>query len=190
MGTQVMISLIVARSDNFAIGCDNRLPWNVPSDLRRFKKITTGHPIVMGRNTYDSIGQPLPNRTNIVVSRDADIQTMPRYRDQDICVFDNLDEALAFAEKVALSSGKDELMIIGGAEIFDAIVNRANRVYLTEIHTNVADGDTFFRHAFGEEKWNLNERVRVREPDDEFESTFSIWDRDVQSKTQRSRRAA
>jgi dihydrofolate reductase len=123
-----MITLIVAVSDNDVIGRDNALPWHLPEDLKRFKRLTMGKPIVMGRKTFESIGKPLPGRQNIVVTRDAN------YRRDGITVVHGVDEA------VKAAADAPEIMIIGGADLFRLFLPRATRVHLTRVHTNV-EGD-------------------------------------------------
>lgn len=124
-----IVSLIVAASDNDVIGVNNQLPWHLPKDLAYFKKITTGSSIIMGRKTYESIGKALPNRQNIVVTRQTSYQLT------DAIVTDNLQGAIDIAES-------DEVFIIGGAEIFRQSLAIANRLYLNRIKTEV-EGDTF-----------------------------------------------
>ncbi|RZA04168.1 MAG: dihydrofolate reductase [Proteobacteria bacterium] len=129
-----MLSMIVAMSDNRVIGIENRLPWNIPEDLKRFKKITSGHPIVMGRKTFESIGRPLPNRTNIVVTRNKD------YRAEGVAVCGSLGEALEWAARAA---GSEEIFVIGGGELFKEALPKADRIYLTEVKWPY-EGDAFF----------------------------------------------
>ena len=124
------ISLICAVSQNGVIGRDNRLPWHLPADLAHFKRLTTGHHILMGRKTYESIGKPLPNRTNIVITRQADFQA------GGCLVANSLEEALG------LCVNNEELFIIGGAEIYRQALPIANKIYLTYIRHNF-EGDTF-----------------------------------------------
>lgn len=125
------ISIIVAMSENRVIGVDNRLPWHLPADLQHFKSITLGKPIVMGRKTYESIGRPLPGRTNIVVTRDPD------FRPDQVVVADSLQAALDAA------AGADEVMVIGGASLYAQMLPKASRLYLTVVH-QVIEGDAFF----------------------------------------------
>jgi dihydrofolate reductase len=120
-----MITLVVAVADSGVIGRDNALPWHLPDDLRRFKQVTLGKPVVMGRKTYESIGRPLPGRHNIVVTRD------PNYRRDGVTVVGGPAEAEQAAGDV------DELVVIGGAELFRAFVPRAGRVHLTRVHADV-----------------------------------------------------
>jgi dihydrofolate reductase len=128
------LSVIVAAAENGVIGRNNALPWHLPEDLRYFKRVTMGKPIVMGRKTYESIGRPLPGRTNIVITR------QPDYAAEGVKVVASLDEALALAQDIALIDGASELMVIGGAEIYRAAIARAKRLYLTEVHASV-EGD-------------------------------------------------
>ncbi len=125
------ISLIVAVADNGVIGKQNGLPWRLPEDLRRFKALTLGKPIVMGRKTFESIGKPLPGRTNIVVTRQAEL-ALPG------CVVTG-----SLAAAVAAAGAAEEIMIIGGADIYRQALPLAQRVYLTEVHGAV-DGDAGF----------------------------------------------
>ncbi|MEO6508426.1 MAG: dihydrofolate reductase [Patescibacteria group bacterium] len=128
------LSLIVGISENNVIGKDNKLPWHLSVDLKRFKRLTTGHSIIMGRKTYDSIGRPLPNRTNIVITRD------PNYGVEGVMVAHSLDEAVKIAQK---SPGSDEVFVIGGAQIFQEALKIADKLYLTIIHKQI-EGDVYF----------------------------------------------
>src|SRR5690242_6914236 len=110
------ISLVVAMSENRVIGVDNHLPWHIPEDLKRFKKITSGHPIIMGRKTFESIGKPLPNRTNIIISRNKD------YRAEGTITCHSLADAIHWASQ---APGNEEIFIIGGGEIFQQALPRA-----------------------------------------------------------------
>ena len=125
------LTLIVAVADNGVIGRQNELPWRLPEDLKRFKALTMGKPIVMGRKTFESIGKPLPGRTNIVITRQAGL-SLPG------CVLvDSVPAAVAAAGEV------DEVMIIGGGDIYRQALSQANRVQLTEVHAAI-DGDAYF----------------------------------------------
>ena len=123
------ISIIVAMSNNRVIGKDNKMPWHLSDDLKNFKKITTGKTIVMGRLTYDSIGKALPNRKNIVLSRNL--------KDSNVLISTNLKEALNYTKK------NEELFIIGGENLYSQTINIANKLYLTTIDANI-DGDNTF----------------------------------------------
>ena len=126
------ISLIVAMATNRAIGLDNKMPWHLSADLKKFKAITMGSPIVMGRKTYESIGRPLPGRSNIIISRNLD------YQQTDCLVFNDIKTAIAASSKEA-----DEIFIIGGAELYKATLPLADNLYLTLINQDFT-GDTFF----------------------------------------------
>jgi dihydrofolate reductase len=139
------IVLIVAVADNGVIGRENAMPWHLRSDLKRFKALTVGKPVVMGRKTFAAIGKPLPGRTNIVLTRD------PGYRAPGIVVATELDAALAVARGDALRRFAAEIMVIGGAEIYARLISRAARLEITEVHDR-PEGDTFFP-PFRREEW-------------------------------------
>ena len=132
-----LISLIVALDRAGVIGRDGTLPWHLPADLKRFRAITMGKPIIMGRKTYDSIGKPLPGRANIVITRNPDVSI------EGVRVVNSLDEAISLCESIAAIDGVDEAMVIGGAEIYGLAMPRADRLYLTEVHAEV-EGDAWF----------------------------------------------
>lgn len=131
------ISLIVAVAENGVIGRNGALPWHVPSDLKTFRRITMGKPVVMGRKTFTSIGKPLPGRDNIIVTRDASFSASGTDHAASI------DAALDIARRKATERGVDEIMVIGGAEIFALTLPMADRIYLTRIHAR-PDGDVVF----------------------------------------------
>jgi dihydrofolate reductase len=125
-----MITLIAACSENRVIGKDGTLIWHIPEDLKRFKKLTLGNPIVMGRKTYESIGKRLPGRTNIILSRDKNLRI-------DGClVYNKISDILEIFEK-------NNIFVIGGGEIYKQFLDKADRIELTLIHKNF-DGDTYF----------------------------------------------
>ena len=117
---------------NREIGIDNQLPWHLPKDLKHFKEITSGHPIIMGRKTYESIGKPLPNRTNIVISRKKD------WFEEGILIVGSIKEAIKFGQKI-----DEDIFIIGGGNIFEQTMDIADKLEVTEIKTNI-EADTFF----------------------------------------------
>ena len=125
-----MISLIVAASTNNVIGAQGELPWRLSSDLRRFKEITMGKPIVMGRKTYESIGKPLPGRQNIVITRQENYQA------------DGCDVVASPEAAIEAAGDADEIMIIGGSHIYDVFLPLADRIYLTRVQANV-QGDAY-----------------------------------------------
>lgn len=124
------ISIIVAASENDVIGKDNSLIWRLPNDMKHFKQLTTGHAVIMGRRTYESMGRPLPGRKNIVLTRRSD------YAAEGCAVVHSEDEALLEA------AGHDEVFIIGGGELYRRFWSRADKLYLTRVHVNV-EGDTY-----------------------------------------------
>lgn len=131
-------ALIVAMSRNRVIGRNNKLPWHLPGDLRYFKQATMGKPIIMGRKTWDSIGRPLPGRMNVVVTRDPEWQAPA-----GTVKAASLDEALVKAEAQAELDGGEEVMVIGGGQIYAEILPRVDRMYITQVHAEV-DGDAWF----------------------------------------------
>jgi len=146
------IALVVARADNCVIGKGGKLPWHIPADLQFFKRVTLGKPVVMGRKTYDSIGRPLPRRTNIVVTRD------PHWQAEGVMVARDLATAFALAYEEAHRTGSDEISVIGGADIYRQSLGRADRIYLTEIHADFA-GDTLLNLNLGS-SWRESSRER------------------------------
>ena len=133
----VPIALILARADNGVIGRAGGLPWHLSGDLKFFKAQTLGKPVIMGRKTFQSIGRPLPGRPNLVVTRD------PAFRPPGVEVFADLDAALARAQDLAIESGAEEVMVIGGGQIYELTLPLARRIYLTEVHAS-PEGDTSF----------------------------------------------
>ncbi|HUQ29119.1 MAG TPA: dihydrofolate reductase [Usitatibacter sp.] len=145
------ISLVVAVARNGVIGRDNALPWRLAADLAHFKRVTMGHPIVMGRRTHESIGKPLPGRKNIVVTRN------PAFQAPGCAVVGSLDEAWREAD------GADEVCVIGGTTLFEETLPMADLIHLTEVQADV-QGDTFFP-PFDRGEWD--EREVARHPADE-----------------------
>ena len=159
----MLISIIVAVSDNGVIGKDNQLLWRLPDDLKRFKKLTLGHPIIMGRKTFDSIGKPLPGRTSIVVTRDKNFSM------EGIIVVHSVEEALQEAAKLET----EETFVIGGGELYSLTLALADRLYITEVST-IISGDTYFNIP-DRQHWIETERT-VHEADDKHEFAFNFID--------------
>lgn len=158
------IVMVVAVSENGVIGRDGTMPWHLPSDLKRFKSITTGHPIIMGRRTWDTLEQPLPDRHNIVMTRDRTLVAPGATPVHDA------DGALSAA------GDADTIMVIGGGEIYRRFLDRADCVELTRIHTTI-DGDTSFPEL-SRDTWECTQRIE--HPADErhaFSMTFETWER-------------
>ena len=155
--THPAISMIVARSRNHVIGRDNQMPWKISADLQFFKRVTMGHPVIMGRKTWESIGRPLPGRRNIVVSRNQDLQLTGAE------VVHSLDGALNSLSEFS------RVFVIGGEQLFTQAFDKADRLYITEIDLDIEDGDTFFEVP-GEASWKEVERT----PGSEGDITFNF----------------
>jgi len=134
----MLISIIAAIDELRGIGVDGRLPWHLPADLKRFKSLTMGHHLIMGRKTFAAIGKPLPGRTSIVMTRDRNF-TIPDCPSKVCRIVHSLEEAL----EIAKSNGEGEVFVIGGGEIFEQAIKYADRLYLTLVHTK-AKSDVFF----------------------------------------------
>ncbi len=156
------LSLIAALSANNVIGRDNQVPWRLSTDLKRFKALTMGHHLVMGRKTYESVGKPLPGRITVVVTRQSD------WTAAGVTVVHTLDEAIRVAE----AAGESEAFIAGGAEIYAQVMHRADRMYLTRVHAEV-EGDTWFPEFDDVSEWRLTDAERF-EADEKNEYPFSF----------------
>lgn len=154
-----MLSIIVAISENNVIGKDNDLIWHLPRDLKHFKETTIGHYVIQGRKTYESYGKPLPNRTNVIITRDKD------YTAEGCIVVHSLEEAIKKAEN------DTEPFIIGGGKIYEQALPLVDRIYITKIHHSF-DGDTYFPEINMDE-WKLTDK-RDFEPDEKNKYPFSI----------------
>ncbi len=142
------MKILVACDENRVIGKDNSLIWYLPADLKRFKALTTGQVIIMGRKTYDSIGKPLPNRTNIVVTRQKN------YAVQGVEVVHSLEEAILKAKSLR----SDDIFVIGGAEIYQLAMSLADQIVLTKLH-DIFDGDTYFPEI-SEKDWEIIDQIK------------------------------
>lgn len=158
------VSLIVAIADNGVIGRDGGLPWRLSSDLKRFKQITMGHHIVMGRKTYESIGRLLPGRETVIVTRQADFHVA------------GAGIAHSLAEATDLASRDDEIFIIGGSQLYESALPTADRLYLTRVHAQV-DGDVRFPELDLTDWILVEERAVAADERNEFDSSFKIYDR-------------
>lgn len=132
--------MIAAVAENRVIGINNKLPWHLPGDLQYFKSVTMGKPLVMGRKTFESLGKPLPGRPHIIITRDKNYNIDDF---QNCYVVHDLEEVLLAAENLALANACDEIVVIGGAEVYDLMLPKAECLYLTEVHAKV-EGDTYF----------------------------------------------
>lgn len=169
---KVHIAMIVAMAENRVIGRDNQLPWHLPNDLKHFKATTMGKPVVMGRKTYESIGRPLPGRTNIVVTSNRSFSA------DGIKVVYSIDEALALAESVALEEGANEVMVIGGAQLYANLLPKVERLYLTLVHAEV-EGDALFP-ALDFSQWRLLKSESFKgEGDNPLDYSFVVYQQGV-----------
>lgn len=150
MSAEASLAIIVAQSSNRVIGIENRLPWHLPEDLKYFKSVTMGKPIVMGRKTFESIGRPLPGRKNIVITRQSDWQA------DGVAVTHSLDEALAMGRSAAAEASVGEVMVIGGAEIYREALSLAETLYVTEVGAEL-QGDAHFPEIL-DTQWREVER--------------------------------
>ena len=162
----MIVSAIVAASTDNVIGVDNGLPWHLPADLKYFKRQTLDHHIIMGKNTFYSIGRPLPKRTNIVLTRD------PYFVADGIYVAHSIYEAL----EIAYDAGEEEVFVIGGAQVYKAAMKFFDKIYLTRVHISVA-GDTYIEKLHSNE-WKLTSEVK-HEADEknEYSYSFCIYER-------------
>lgn len=159
-----MISIIAAVSANNVIGTDGDLPWRLPADLARFKRLTMGKPIVMGRLTWDSIGRPLPGRQNIVLTRQTEFSA------------DGCDIVASPAEALAVAGKADEVMVIGGGQIYDLFLSKASRLYVTRVHAEI-DGDAYFPEI-DDAMWMLSgTEAHAVDDENQFAFDFTIYDR-------------
>ena len=160
-----MITLIVAMGKNREIGKENQLLWHLPKDLKRFKELTSGYPIIMGRKTYESIGKPLPNRTNIVISRKND------WFEEGILIVGSIKEAVKFAKKI-----DEEVFIIGGGNIYEQTIDLADKLEVTLVDAELG-ADTFFP-KINEKIWQkTNEERHQKDEKNEFDFCFQTYER-------------
>lgn len=166
----ITVSLIAGVAENGVIGAGGTLPWRMPSDLKTFRRLTLGKPIIMGRKTFASLKKPLDGRTNIVVTRDS------LFEAEGVTAVNSLADALVVARVVARTSGADEVMVIGGSEIFAAALPHANRVYLTRIHGS-PEGDVFLP-PFPSEEWHeVSVEQLPKSERDEYSAALHILER-------------
>ena len=163
------VSLIVAATRNQVIGLDNQMPWHLPADLRYFKQRTLGKPIIMGRKTWESLGRPLPGRLNIVITRQTDIAL------EGAEVFADLEAAIERGQEWAAQQGVDEVMVIGGGQLYQQALALAQRVYLTRIELEL-DGDTFFPVLDAQLGQKTDAQIHPAH-EQEPGYTFEVWQR-------------
>ena len=162
------IVLVAAVAENGVIGRDNKLPWRIKSDLQYFKSLTVGRPVVMGRKTYESIGKPLPDRTNIVVTRDKTFSAPGTVTASDV------EGALKLAREDAERRSADSIAVIGGTEIFRQTMPMADRLALTVVH-GTPEGDVFFPPIDPAQWKEIERRPQSRGPQDDCDFTFVTY---------------
>jgi dihydrofolate reductase len=155
----MIVSAVVAIAENNAIGKDNKLLWSLPKDMKHFKEITYGHTVIMGRKTFDSMGKPLPNRRNIVITRRKDLQIA------------GAEVTNSLADALSACTNEDEVFIIGGAEIYKEALKETDRIYLTRVHERF-DADTFFPEL-DMDRWMETAR-EDHQPDEKNKIPFSF----------------
>jgi dihydrofolate reductase len=164
------LCLIVAVAENGVIGRDNDLPWRLSGDLKRFKSLTMGKPLIMGRKTYESIGRPLPGRTSIVLTHDGDFSA------DGVLVAHDQAGAMALADQTARATGAEEIMVIGGAGIYHLFLSEADRLYLTEVHM-ASPGDTFFPDIAAHDWTEISRERHEAQPGESCDYSFVVLDR-------------
>jgi dihydrofolate reductase len=169
MKKHLPLSLIAALGENRVIGVDNSMPWHLPGDFKYFKATTLGKPIIMGRKTWDSLGRPLPGRLNIVVTRQADLQL------EGAEVFTSLGAAVERAEAWATEQGVSEVMLIGGAQLYEQGLAQADRLYLTRVALS-PEGDAWFPE-FDQAQWQLVSNAENPAVDEKPAYSFEVWER-------------
>ena len=158
------LSLIVAMAENRVIGREGALPWHLPADLRHFQQVTIGHPVVMGRKTFESVGRPLRGRTNVVITRN------PEYRAEGVVIAHSLDDALSRL------SGEDEVFVLGGEAVFREAAPKAQRLHLTLVHAAI-EGDTESPEECLEGWQLVSERYCPPDADNVYAMTFRLYQR-------------
>lgn len=162
----MIITLVVAAARNNAIGKDNKLLWHLPNDMRYFKNVTWGFPVVMGRKTFEALGKPLTGRKNIVLTR------QPDWKADGVVAVKSFDDALLLANEMDVK----ELMVIGGGEIYSALIDKARRIHLTRINADL-EGDTFFPEI-DPKKWKLvSQKNYEADAKHAYNYSFQVWER-------------
>jgi dihydrofolate reductase len=162
----VSISLVVAAATNNAIGKDGKMPWHLPNDMKHFKNITWGMPVVMGRKTFDSLGKPLAGRKNIVITR------QPGWNAEGAVPVKSIEDALF----VANQADANEVMVIGGGEIYKALFEKAKRIYLTRVEAE-PEADTFFPLILHEQWHLMSQQNHEADEKNAYNYSFQVWER-------------
>jgi dihydrofolate reductase len=162
----MIISLVVAAATNNAIGKESHLPWCLPNDMKYFKNITWGMPVIMGRKTFEALGKPLSGRKNIVITRREE------WRPEGVVIVSNFDDALF----VAKETDANEVMVIGGGEVYRMAFERSKRIYLTRVKAE-PEGDTFFPDLDPKEWKLVKQQDHVADEKNEYDYSFQVWER-------------
>jgi len=162
----MLISAIVAKAKNNVIGKDNDIPWYLPADLKYFKRVTTGHHIIMGRKVYQSIGKPLPKRTNVIVTRN------PFFIVSNCFIANSIEEGISIAQE----NGDDEVMIIGGGEIYKQTMDLWDKLYITEVDAVVA-GDIYFPEMDLDQWALVSKEDHQKDSKNQYNYSFQVYDR-------------
>ncbi|MBK2126044.1 dihydrofolate reductase [Fangia hongkongensis] len=163
-----MLSIIVAYDQNLGIGIKNTLPWKLSDDLKNFKQVTEHNYIVMGRKTYESIGRPLPNRKNIILTRNSS------FKQEKCIIIDSIDKVLNLAKE----KPHMEIFIIGGAEIYELFLPHVHRLYITKVNAKIK-ADAFFPKWQESEFKRIGQRHYAKDQNNEFDFDFEVWEKQV-----------
>lgn len=167
-----MLSLIVAVAENGAIGRNNELLWHISEDLKYFKSTTTGHPVIMGRKTYESIGRPLPGRRNVVLTRgDMEIPSIKNPQTTSMEIVHSLDEVYSLVQ------GDEEFFVMGGGMLYNATFPKADMLYLTKIYAVAEDADTFFPQVKDDEWEIVKEGEMMHDEENDIDYQFLVYKR-------------
>lgn len=164
MSYSIKINLIVAAAENNVIGDKNKMLWHLPNDLKFFKNKTMGHSVLMGRKTFDSLGKPLPERRNIIITRDKD------YRHEDVDIANSVEEAISYCRD------EREIFIIGGGQIYKTALPLANRIYMTRVHTKI-DGSTTFPELDTAVWRKVSVEKHSKDDRHPYDYTFEVYDK-------------
>lgn len=160
------ISMIAAAGENNTLGKDGKLLWHLPNDLKRFKRLTLGHPVIMGRKTFETLPHPLPGRTNIIITRQKG------YQKEGCVVVDSIEKALEAARKI---KGNNEICIVGGGQIYELALPLANKIELTRIHHKFEGGDAFFPEIKQEDWLLINEEHHPANDQNVYSFTYLTY---------------
>lgn len=160
------ISLVVAAAANNAIGKEGKMPWHLPNDMKHFKNVTWGLPVIMGRKTFESLGKPLAGRKNIVITRQSG------WKAEGVVAVKNIEDALF----VARQTDAKEFMVIGGGEIYRALLDRAKRIYLTRVDAE-PEGDTFFPSIDPSHWYLVSQKNHEADEKNAYNYSFQVWER-------------